>query len=59
MSEIKIDPWITGYFWFLTIVGAFFLGAELGLIEGSHEERIISQRKLESCQKVIAGSMYE
>lgn len=54
-----MDKFIIALLWLFSVLGALFYGHEFGMIEGAKYERIANQKQLESCQKVLAGNMYE
>jgi hypothetical protein len=50
MSKIFI-----GYIWFLSLMGAIFLGNEIGMMKNNFD-RGIANKKLTDCNSIIFGS---
>lgn len=40
------------------IVSGFFFGHEFGYVEGQQYQKYVNNEKLQSCNKIIAGSLY-
>lgn len=59
---MNIDKWVIAYVWFLSLVGALFCGFEIArMTHDMDKEMIVLQQneRLQNCQKVIEGSIYE
>lgn len=59
---MNIDKWVIAYVWFLSLVGALFYGFEIARMTHDMDKEIImleSNKQLQNCQKVIAGSLYQ
>lgn len=55
----KYEWSMVGFVWFLSLMGALLFGHEIGMVNGSLDERTANKQKLESCHRVLAGSIYE
>lgn len=43
----------------ITVIGSAFMGYEFGYVEGQQYQKFVNNEKLQSCNKLIAGSIYE
>jgi hypothetical protein len=48
-----MDKWVVGYLWMLSLLGALFLGNEIGMMKHEYID-MKSNAKLQNCNKIIA-----
>lgn len=49
---MTVDRAFIGYVWFLTIMGALFMGNEIGMMKNDYD-RGIANKKLTECNTII------
>lgn len=47
------------YMWLGSLLAVAFYSHEFGYVEGQQYQKFVNNEKLQSCNKIIAGSMYE
>lgn len=57
-ERIEMDKIMIGYVWMLTLMGAVFLGNEIAMMTHNMDKEV-ANLKLQQCQRLVAGGMYE
>lgn len=54
-----MEKFLISVFWILSMLGVGFMSHEFGMISGAQYQKKVNSDKLNNCQRIIAGSLYQ